>query len=231
MDDKQPVILCVDDESGVLSSLERSLRLEKFKVLTALSGAAGLEILKTQPVDVVISDQRMPEMTGCEFLRIVKEKHPGVIRIMLSGYSDFNSLVQAVNEGEIFRFINKPWEPADLKITIQKSLEQKRTVGLICTLLQRMQKIPQISDHVSIDSFKDDGYINVRICDTDKILSQQDINEILNSIFEIFLDNKKKDIQLLSQEVTKQNGIITFTINLDKDVVLRIDLPEKAHAA
>ncbi|MBU0597084.1 response regulator [Patescibacteria group bacterium] len=122
--DKKATILCVDDEENVLHSIKRTLAMEKYNVLTATSGAQGLEILKTEEVDLVISDQKMPNMSGHEFLKIVRENHPECIRIMLSGFSDFESLVKAVNDGEIIRFISKPWDNKELTNVIRIALER-----------------------------------------------------------------------------------------------------------
>jgi response regulator RpfG family c-di-GMP phosphodiesterase len=116
--------LCVDDEENVLHSIKRTLAKERYNIFTATSGAEGLEILKKEAVDLVISDQRMPNMSGYEFLKEVREKYPECIRIMLSGFSDFESLVKTVNNGEIIRFISKPWDNKDFIEVIKVALEQ-----------------------------------------------------------------------------------------------------------
>ncbi len=102
-------VLIVDDEPLVLSSLKNLLELD-FIVHTAESGKKALEILATNPIKVIMSDQRMPEMMGHEILREAKRISPNTIRILLTGYSDLESIIQSVNAGEIFRYINKPWK-------------------------------------------------------------------------------------------------------------------------
>jgi diguanylate cyclase (GGDEF)-like protein/PAS domain S-box-containing protein len=102
-------LLLVDDEPNVISSLHRLLRREGYRILTAGNGARALELLATHPVQVILSDQRMPHMTGTEFLRRVKELHPDTVRIVLSGYTDLDSVMRAVNEGAIYKFLHKPW--------------------------------------------------------------------------------------------------------------------------
>ena len=104
------ILLLVDDEENILRALTRVFRHDGYTVLTATSGAAGLARLAEQEVGVVISDQRMPEMTGVEFLNHVKERHPDTLRIVLSGYTELKSVTDAVNQGSVYKFLTKPWE-------------------------------------------------------------------------------------------------------------------------
>lgn len=109
-DKSEKVLLLVDDEENVLISLKRILRREGYMILTASCAEQGLEIMAQYPVNVVISDQRMPGMSGVEFLNRVKTMHPNVVRMILSGYTEVNTLADAINKGEIYQFITKPWE-------------------------------------------------------------------------------------------------------------------------
>ncbi|MBI4230659.1 MAG: response regulator [Planctomycetes bacterium] len=117
-------VLCVDDEASVLAALKRLLRKEDYAVLTAESGAEGLALLEKNPVQVVISDQRMPQMTGTEFLQQVKGRRPEAVRVILSGYAEMASILEAINQGEIYRFLAKPWQDEELKVAIRQCLEQ-----------------------------------------------------------------------------------------------------------
>jgi len=111
MDDtKQRTLLLVDDEENILRSLRRLFRREGYQILTALSGAEGLELLAQQSVGVIVSDQRMPEMTGSEFLHKVKEHYPETVRIILSGYTDLESVTESINVGAVYKFLTKPWD-------------------------------------------------------------------------------------------------------------------------
>lgn len=122
----EPVrILCVDDERNVLRALERLFLDEDYELLTAPSGAEGLEILDREaPVQIVISDYRMPGLNGVEFLREVRRRRPETVRIVLSGYADTAAVVAAINDGQIYKFIPKPWNDDDLKVTIANALEK-----------------------------------------------------------------------------------------------------------
>jgi two-component system response regulator HupR/HoxA len=103
-------ILFVDDEKNVLNSLRRGLMDEPYNLLFAESGRQALEILEKNDVHVIVTDMRMPEMGGLELLRIVKQKYPHIVRLVLSGYTQVSTLLTAINQGEIFKFITKPWK-------------------------------------------------------------------------------------------------------------------------
>jgi len=117
-------ILCVDDEENVLRSLNRLFLEEDWELLTSDSGEHGLEVLRQKEVHLIISDFRMPEMTGVEFLKEAKAIRPEAIRIILSGFADVDAIVRAINEGEIYKFISKPWNDEELKLAVRRSLEQ-----------------------------------------------------------------------------------------------------------
>lgn len=116
-------LLLVDDEENILSSLTRLFRREGYKILRANSGQEGIEILKENSIGVIVSDQRMPEMTGVEFLNKVKLTHPDTIRIVLSGYTDLKSITDAINQGSIYKFLTKPWDDELLKKNVAEAFE------------------------------------------------------------------------------------------------------------
>ena len=125
-DTAQPaVVLLVDDEPNILTALKRVLRPEKLRVLTATSGREALDILAAEPVDLVISDMRMPEMDGAQFLAEVVRAWPRTVRILLTGYADLESTIAAVNRGGIFQYLAKPWEDHELLLTVRNGLERK----------------------------------------------------------------------------------------------------------
>jgi diguanylate cyclase (GGDEF)-like protein len=114
-------LLLVDDEPSILSALKRQLRGGGYRILTAASAREALELLATEDVQVVLSDQRMAEMSGTEFLERVRQLHPHTIRIVLSGYTDLKTLTDAINRGAIYKFLTKPWEPEMLTEHIREA--------------------------------------------------------------------------------------------------------------
>ncbi|MBL7961057.1 response regulator [bacterium] len=114
---EKPKILIVDDEVEILKVLFKTLE-DDFEVVTSSRAKEALQMIDDS-VQIILSDQRMPEMTGSEFFKAVRDKHPQIVRIIMSGYSDMNALISSVNDGEIFRYINKPWELQDLLDTLQ----------------------------------------------------------------------------------------------------------------
>jgi diguanylate cyclase (GGDEF)-like protein/PAS domain S-box-containing protein len=120
-------VLLVDDEEEVLLSLRRLLRRE-FDIHMARSAIEGYAILKDTPIQVVISDQRMPDITGAEFFSQVKETYPHAIRLLLTGYADIDAVISAVNDGNIYRYITKPWNPDELPAIVRGAYEHYRTI-------------------------------------------------------------------------------------------------------
>ncbi len=118
-------LLCVDDEANILSALMRLFRPCGYRVLTATSGEQGLDLMDETEIDLVISDMRMPEMDGAHFLEQVRQRWPETMRILLTGYSDITSTIAAVNRGEIYRYISKPWLDEDLLMAVRQALELK----------------------------------------------------------------------------------------------------------
>jgi len=118
-------ILFVDDEPNVLKAMRRIFRQENYQLLTAESGTEALKLIEqNQPVHVVVSDHRMPAMTGTDLLKQVKAKYPQTIRIMLTGYADTDAVMGAINEGAVYKFITKPWNDDDLRLTVSLAIEQ-----------------------------------------------------------------------------------------------------------
>uniref|UniRef100_UPI0035674B91 HD domain-containing phosphohydrolase n=1 Tax=Pontibacterium sp. TaxID=2036026 RepID=UPI0035674B91 len=133
-------ILCVDDEASVLSSLKRVLRGESYQFFSASCARDGLFLLENELVDIVVSDMRMPEVSGAEFLSDVASRYPDCARILLTGYSDIESTIQAVNEGQIHRYIQKPWNNEDLLLTIDQTVERTRLQSENIRLLAQVEQ-------------------------------------------------------------------------------------------
>lgn len=121
-------VLLVDDEENILASLKRLLRRDGYHIITAGSAAEGLQRLAETEVDVIVSDQRMPGMSGVEFLRRAKALYPHTVRMVLSGYTELQSIIDAVNEGAIYRFLTKPWDDQHLRAHVAEAVRHKDMV-------------------------------------------------------------------------------------------------------
>jgi CheY-like chemotaxis protein len=124
--DGQLTLLLIDDEQNILNSLKRLFRRENFRVLTANSGREALELLAVNEVQVIISDQRMPEMSGVELLSRVKELYPDTVRIVLSGYSELSTVTEAINRGAIWKYLSKPWDDDKLRDEVRRAFREAR---------------------------------------------------------------------------------------------------------
>lgn len=137
--EQMPKILCVDDEPNILTSLRRLFRGQGYQVFVASGGAAALSMLEAEPVDLVISDMRMPEMDGARFLEQVRNRWPDTLRLLLTGYSDIHSILDAINRGEIYRYITKPWDDNDILLIVRHALER----GLLEREKQALEALTQ----------------------------------------------------------------------------------------
>jgi two-component system, sensor histidine kinase and response regulator len=117
-----PIVICIDDEAHNNETIERLLR-KKYQIITATVPQDGLDLIKKHQPALIISDQRMPQMTGVELLKKSIELSPDSMRLLLTGYTDLESVIAAINEGQIYRYLTKPWEPTDLQVTIDKAYE------------------------------------------------------------------------------------------------------------
>lgn len=124
--DGTATLLFVDDEVNILSSLKRLFRTGGYRIFTAENGAQGLDILQHEAVDLVVSDMRMPEMNGAQFLEQVNARWPDTIRILLTGHAEIGATIDAINKGHIYRYISKPWEDNDILLAIKQALHQKK---------------------------------------------------------------------------------------------------------
>jgi two-component system NtrC family sensor kinase len=134
-------ILFIDDEANILRALERVFLDDEYEILTAGSAGDALEVLSSvSPVQVVVSDYRMPQMNGVELLRTIREKWPETVRAVLSGYADTEAIVSAINDGQIYRFIPKPWNDTELRMTIAAAVKQYQRLRKEILYAESMQK-------------------------------------------------------------------------------------------
>jgi signal transduction histidine kinase len=137
-DQRRHTLLVVDDEPDVLESLRHLFR-RVFRVLTAESGASAIEILRKEDVHVILSDQRMPGMPGDAFLAQARQVCPDAVRILFTGYADIQAVINAINEGRIFRYILKPWDPVELEGIIKQAVEQFELLAERKRLIEQLQ--------------------------------------------------------------------------------------------
>lgn len=124
MTQHQPLIFVVDDEPQILRALERSLTWDGFQVKAFGRPADAIEALRASAPDVVLSDHLMPEMTGLELLKVVRNRAPDTCRIMLTGHAEMQTAIDAINQGEIYRFLLKPWDDLELRLALTLGLER-----------------------------------------------------------------------------------------------------------
>jgi DNA-binding NtrC family response regulator len=137
---KHPILL-VDDEPEILFSLKGLLRRE-FELHTAESGQEALDILQKHPIHVVMTDQRMPEMTGVQLMQQVANRHPEAIRIVFTGYADIKAVIDAINSGGLYRYITKPWDPDELIVVLHEAADRYDSV------VEHEQLLSDLSQHV-----------------------------------------------------------------------------------
>ncbi len=130
-------ILIIDDDVAIREMMKESFSKEPYTVLIAGSADEALSILSQEPVDVVISDEKMPGMSGSELLAVVRKKYPDTIRMILTGHANLDTAIRAINEGEIYRFFKKPCNMIDLAITVRQALQHKA----VLEESQRLQKV------------------------------------------------------------------------------------------
>ncbi|WP_434574482.1 response regulator [Pseudomonas sp. Z3-6] len=124
---KKPTVLLVDDEESILNSLRRLLRSQPYEILLADSGAKALEILKERPVDLVMTDARMPNMDGATLLAEIRKLYPSTLRILLTGYADVDMMTKAINEGQLYRYLSKPWNDEELVQALRQALAHQHS--------------------------------------------------------------------------------------------------------
>jgi class 3 adenylate cyclase len=210
MEDQKTSVLFVDDEENNLLSFRAAFR-RSYNVLTANSGEKGLELLRKEEIPIIITDQRMPEMTGVQFLEKVKSEYPDTIRMILTGFSDIEAVIESINLGQVYRYILKPWDGKELQMVIDNSVKvynlQKSNKNLLGQLDEKLKEkertlelfkkyVPPSVIEKSLEA-KDDGSIfdgelrdvSVLFCDirgfTEMIsdISPKDVVEFLNFFY------------------------------------------------
>ncbi|KQU85436.1 hypothetical protein ASD00_32635 [Ensifer sp. Root31] len=203
MNDK-PVLLFVDDEERIVRLLKIMFR-GQYEVYTALSAREALAIMETVPVDVIASDQRMPETTGIQLLAQVRERWPSTVRLLLTGYSDLVAIIGAVNEGEVFRFLNKPWNQSELRSVIAEAVETARSARVTRQVVEPVWQGNKEGSQFSIAS----QLLAIEGCEADR----QEVVEMFTYDYRVHAASSLKEaIQVLIQE---QVGVIVTNAQVD----------------
>lgn len=210
-------ILFVDDEDNILKALKRLfLDDDKLNLFTASSGKIGLEILKNAEFAVIISDQRMPEMTGVEFLQKARDLYPDTVRIILTGYADITATIKAINEAGAYRYITKPWNDEEIKLIVKEALERFRLVKENKRLFDLAEKRKQEAERWSkeleyyvqmhtIDLTKKDKELNS--LKSKLQLYQKEVVNVLSSLLKLrdkTIFNHSKNVALISEAIAKK---------------------------
>src|SRR5947209_2070 len=145
---KKQTLLVVDDEPDVCDSVHDLLRRE-FRVLRARNADEGFKLMRENEVHIIMTDQRMPKVTGVELLSQVRQGHPHAVRMLFTGYADLDSIIAAINQGHIFKFLKKPWQPADLEEAVREAaLEYDRLVDHAEEMLRLRLELQQLRERL-----------------------------------------------------------------------------------
>ena len=219
-DDYRAKVLFVDDEENILKALKRLLMDEEIDIYTANSGELGLELLRNTPgVDLIVSDQRMPGLTGSEFLRQSRDIVPDALRIMLTGYADINATIDAINKGGAFRYINKPWDDDEMIRTIRDSVRQ-------CHLLAENRRLSALVEKQNDELKEWNGNLKSRVLEQTAAIRirndelsglsnklQEEYENCLKAFFGL-VELRDRELGSHSRQVTRLSVMIAEGMNL-----------------
>jgi len=234
-DDYRAKVLFVDDEENILKSLKRLLMDEEIDIYTANSGELGLEVLRNTPgVDLIVSDQRMPGLTGSEFLRQSRDIVPDALRIMLTGYADINATIDAINKGGAFRYINKPWDDDEMIRTIRDSVRQ-------CHLLAENRRLSALVEKQNEELKEWNGNLKSRVLEQTAAIRirndelsglsnklQEEYENCLKAFFGL-VELRDRELGSHSRQVTRLSVMIAEGMNLPEAEIKLIRMGAMLH--
>lgn len=226
-------ILAVDDEIFNLETLKRTFRNE-YNIFTAASGKEGLDILNNEDIHIVISDQRMPIMSGTEFLKNVSQKKPETIRIILTAYTDVVDLIEAINSGLVYKYVTKPWQPQDFRMTIQRAAdhywaEEERRELLVQLQEQNLRLEIQNKELKRLDGLKS-RFMSVASHELRTPLSIISGSvELLGMVTENLSEKQQNLIKNAMEGTTRLNNIVTSVFDLVKMDAQRYAIKFSSH--
>lgn len=215
-------ILLVDDDINILSSLKRLLLREGYNIFTANNGIEGLELLQKQNINLIISDMKMPEMNGEEFLAEVAKKWPETIRILLTGFSDLTSTINAINKGHIYQYVSKPWEDSELTISIANALHQQHLESERKRLLEltHKQNMELAALNSSLEKKVEERTSELSVAMKQLEEAHNVLKKNFTSTIKVFssLIDLRKDNNSHSRTVSQQAFELAKILNLPEDV-------------
>ncbi|MDW5415475.1 response regulator [Iodobacter sp. CM08] len=214
-------VLCVDDEVNILAALRRLLRKTGHTVLTAESGAAGLLILAQEKVDLIISDMRMPEMTGAEFLASTLDSWPDTARILLTGYADIHSTIDAINKARINRYVSKPWDDEEMLRIVDEALAIKRLekekAQLNMVVIRQNEELQKLNNSL-------ESQVKVRTAELE--LTMLELNEVHEKLKKGFITSIRVFANLMEMRADKLAGHARVIADLARQIARQLKLPE-----
>ncbi|MBM4333745.1 MAG: response regulator [Deltaproteobacteria bacterium] len=216
MNERKHTILLVDDEENILNAIKRLLRKENYEILTASSVNKALKLLEENQVHLIVSDQRMPEISGTDFLATVKENYPDVIRIILTGYMDVDAISESVNKGQTYKFLLKPWDDQTFKLEIKQALDyydlQEANKELHRKVLEQNKTLREVNENL-------ETLIQRR---TEELVIQNQTlelsREILDHLPVAIIGVSKEGMIVLANQETQRLPLSGKTIRLGEDV-------------
>jgi len=207
-------VLFIDDEISILRSLQRVFQRKNYQVLFAENATQALSIMAQQFIHVVVCDMRMPQMSGARLLQKIAQIYPHTYRIVLTGYADIESTINAVNLGQINRFINKPWNNAELIVSVEEGLQQ---VKLLAQNTSLQQKIHEQNKQLKVANDELENTINLRTKQLQSalILSQNKQKSLEKMLFNFLAMTPSIDAEML-KKIGKLAGNIALKLNLSK---------------
>lgn len=230
-----PGVLLVDDEKNILRALQRLLVDEDFPVFTASSGEEGLAMLGSgQDVGLIVSDQRMPGMNGSEFLSRTRELAPDALRILLTGYSDMDATIDAINRGGAYRYVTKPWNDEELLQTIREALKN-------CVLLRENKRLTEIVRQKNLELKEWNGRLKTRVLQQTSQIREKNQelhrkNQRLGKIYQGVIVAFSGLIELFSKDLRNHSGNVAElslrvarALNLEEEEIERIVIAARLH--
>lgn len=228
-------VLFVDDEENILKSLKRLLMDEEIDIYTANSGELGLELLqKIQGVDLIVSDQRMPGLTGAEFLQMSREIVPDALRIMLTGYADITATIDAINKGGAFRYISKPWDDEEMIRTIRDAVRHCRLLAenrrLSALVEKQNEELKEWNCNLKSRVLEQTVAIRVRNDELSGLNNklQEEYEECLKAFFGL-VELRDRELGSHSRNVARLSLIMAERMNLPEDEIKMIKMGAMLH--